>query len=410
MKKNFLLLSLLGLTLTTSIISCSKDDDFGFEQSQKSNVSMTFTGENITNYKTLEIEILETNTGSFIKKSVENNNNLSLSLAYGSYKITVNGTIIANTGETLTISGSANLDVNTSNSNINIPLFFKQFSQDFIIEEVFYTGVKTPEGKNYNSSRYFKLVNNTDKILYADGLIIGQSEFLTSVNNNVSPHNPNDYFAVKGMMLLPGNGTQYPVEPGDFIVVADNAINHNAQTSTAFNLEKADFEFPSIKNTTLAQVDNPSVPNVKVVYTSMAFDDMIYLHSSGVEAYVIARFPAGETDASFLQNYKYSYSYTNAAGTTTNKSAYKIPNTWILDGFNNSTSDKFLHILTSTSIDSGWTGVGEFWNDPNRLGKSVRRKTLGKTNTGKNIYKDTNNSAEDFIKNAEPSLKNGIVH
>ncbi|MGL6038853.1 MAG: DUF6850 family outer membrane beta-barrel protein, partial [Soonwooa sp.] len=36
---------------------------------------------------------------------------------------------------------------------------------------------KTSEGKNYHSSRYFKFVNNTDKILYADGLIIVQSEF-----------------------------------------------------------------------------------------------------------------------------------------------------------------------------------------------------------------------------------------
>ncbi len=102
-------------------------------------------------------------------------------------------------------------------------------ADDFIIEEVFYTGVKTPEGKNYNSSRYFKLVNNTNKILYADGLIIGQSEFLTSVNNNVTPYTPYHKFAIKGMMQLPGSGTNHPVNPGDFIVIADNAINHRNQ-------------------------------------------------------------------------------------------------------------------------------------------------------------------------------------
>ena len=77
---------------------------------------------------------------------------------------------------------------------------------------------------------------------------------------------------------------------------------------------------------------------------------------------------------------------------------------------NNSVPDKFLHILTSPTIDAGWTGIGEFWNDANRLGKSVRRNILGKMENGKNVYKDTNNSTVDFIKNSEPSLKNGIVH
>ena len=411
MKKKLLILGLIGLTISSTIVSCSKDDDdFGFEQSQKSTVNLTFSGTEISNYKSLEIEILENNTGSLVKKLVENNNILSLELAYGSYKITVNGSVVTASGETVDVAATVNADIKTASSALSIPLLVKQFGDDFIIEEVFYTGVKTPEGKNYNSSRYFKLVNNTDKILYADGLIIGQSEFLTSVNNNVTPYTPNEKFAIKGMMQLPGSGTNHPVNPGDFIVIADNAINHNAQTSTAFNLQNADFEFPSIKNSTLAQVDNPAVPNVKVIYTSMAFDDMIFLHSSGVESYVIARFPTGENAENFLQNHKYNYSYTNAAGNITSKSAYAIPNSWIVDGFNNSVVDKFQHILTSTTIDSGWTGVGEFWNDPNRLGKSVRRKVLGKTNTGKNIYKDTNNSTEDFIKNAEPSLKNGIVH
>jgi hypothetical protein len=408
MKKNFLILSLLGLTLTTSLVSCSRDDDFGTEVTQKSNLNMTFTADDVATYSNLEIEILEVNTGSLIKKSISNLNTLQLDLAYGSYKITANGSVITNTNGTFSVAGSGIIDINTTTSSINIPLFIKQFSQDFIIEEVFYTGVKTADGKNYNSSRYFKLVNNTDKVLYADQLIIGQSEFLTSVNNNVTPYNPNEKFAVKGVMVLPGTGNQYPVQPGDFIVVADNAINHNAVTTNAFDLHNADFEFPS-NNPTLGQVDNPSVPNVNVIFTTMTYN-MIFLHSSGVESYVIARFPAGEDATTFLQNHKYNYSYTNAAGNTTNKSAYAIPNTWILDGMNNSVQDKFLHLLTGSSIDSGWTGVGAFWNDPARSGKSVRRKTLGVTSTGKNIYKDTNNSTEDFTKNAEPSLKNGIVH
>lgn len=408
MKKRILLLSLLALTSTITITSCSDDDGFNVEQSQKSVLTLGFRGENISTYKTLNIEILEINTGVTTSKTIENSNVHSLELPKGSYKITVNGEIVSQSNETLTVGGGANVDIVNTVENVNIDLYVKSFNNDFIIEEVFFTGVKTPEGKNYNSSRYFKLTNNTDQVLFADQLIIGQSNFLTTVDNNVTPYAITEYFPVKGVMVLPGSGQQYPVQPGDFIVIADNAIDHNSISSTAFNLSNADFEFPN-DNPTLGNVDNPSVPNVDVIYTQMNFN-MFFLHSSGVEAYVIARFPEGQDKTTFLANYKYDYEYTNAAGNITSRSAYKIPNTWIIDGMNNANEDKLLQLLTAPSIDAGWTGVGAFYNDPNRIGKSVRRNVIGQSSTGKNVYKDTNNSTIDFNKNAEPSLKNGIVH
>lgn len=409
MKKRFLVLSLLAATVATTIVSCSKDDDFGTETAQQKGVlALTFKSENIVNYKSLDIEAIEINTGAIVKTTAQNVTALPIELLYGSYKLSITGVAETKDGEEVQIGATAATDIKSGLTPLDILIQIKQFNEDFIIEEAFYTGVKTPDGKNYNSSRYFKIVNNTDKVLYADNLIIGQSEFLTSVNNNVTPYNPNQNFAVKGVMVLRGSGKQYPVQPGDFIVVADNAVNHNANTSTAFDLSKADFEFPST-NPSLGQVDNPLVPNADIIYTQMNFN-MFFLHSSGVESYILARFPEGETSTSFLEKYKYNYSYTNSAGGTTNKSTYQIPNTWIVDGMNNAVQDKLLHMLTSSSIDSGWTGVGAFWNDANRLGKSVRRKVLGKMSNGKNLYKDTNNSTVDFIKNAEPSLKNGIVH
>ncbi len=408
MKKRFLLLSFMAITASYSLVSCSSDDDFGTEQVQSSALVLSFQGEGIATYKSLTVEILEINTGKMTSATIDGKNMHSLEVLKGSYKITVNGKVVTGNGEEVTVGGTSTIDIKGAAENISISLFIKQFNEDFIIEEVFYTGVKTPQGKNYNSSRYFKLTNNTDKTLYADKLIVGQSDFLTSVDHKVTPYHPEKAFAVKGVMVLPGSGTEHPVLPGDFIVIADNAINHNAVTSTAFDLSKANFEFPS-SNPALGQVDNPSVPNVEVIYSQMAFN-MFFLHSSGVEAYVLARFPEGESATTFLTNNTYKYEYVNAAGTITKKTVYEIPNTWIVDGMNNAVPDKLLQMLTSPSIDAGWTGVGTFWNDAERLGKSVRRKVLGKMENGKNMYKDTNNSTEDFIKNAEPSLKNGIVH
>lgn len=407
MKKKILILSLLALSASYTLVSCSSDDDFGTEVVQNSTLTVSFKGSSdVKTYNSLEIEATEINTGNKITKMVPEANAYSLELPKGSYKIVINGQGVTINNEEVKVGGTTSVDITTATQNISISLYIKQFNEDFLIEEVFYTLVRTPEGKKYNSGKYFKITNNTDDVLYADRLIIAQSEFLSSVDKNVTPYSPNEYFPVKAVLVLPGNGTDYPVQPGDFIVVADNAVNHNAVTSTAPDLSMADFEFPMAS---LKQVDNPKVPNSTVIFTTMD-NNMFFLNSSGVESYAIARFPEGETSTTFLEKYKYDYQYVDSAGNIEKRSIYKVPNSWILDGLNNAVPDKFAHLLLGASIDTGWTGIGSFWNDEERMGKSVRRHVLGKMENGKNVYKDTNNSTVDFIKNSELSLINGIVH
>ena len=408
MKKGFILLSLVAAMATGfTVTSCSSDDDFGATAKQNGVLTLNFTGENITEYTNLEVEIKEINTGATIRETLKKENAHSFEVAYGSYRITVNGVVIAS-NEEVRAAGTGQTDITSAVKNLTIPLFAKKFHEDFIIEEVFFTGVKTSDNKNYNSGRYFKITNNTSNILFADQLIIGQSEFLTTDDKNPTPYNKNLSFAVKGVMVLPGSGNQYPVQPGDFIVIADNAINHKQNTSTAYDLHNADFEFPST-NPALGQVDNPSVPNADIIFSETKFD-MFLMHNRGFESYVIARFPTGEDKITFLQKFKYDYSYQNSAGIITPRSAYAIPNSWIIDGVNNSIPTNFVHTLTAPGIDSGWASVGATDSDANRYGKSVRRKTAGTMTNGKNLYMDTNNSTNDFTKDAVPSLKNGIQH
>ncbi|MEJ5104391.1 DUF4876 domain-containing protein [Chryseobacterium sp. MYb328] len=412
MKKRFLLLSFVAMMGTAFTVTSCTDDEFGVQAAGQNGVlTLSFTGENISIYEKLDIEAIEVNTGATTKRTSQNANVISLELPHGSYKITVNGKVVNNQLQTIDVAGTANADVVTLINDVKIPLFFKTFHEDFIIEEIFFTGIKTPDGKNYNSSRYFKIVNNTNKVLYADNLIIANSRFMTTEDDNPTPYDVTKYFPVKGVLILPtdpeGKIKKYPVKPGDFIVVADNAINHKAQTSTAFDLHNADFEFPS-SVPALGQVDNPDVPNADLAYT--AANNMFTIHNRGFESFVIARFPAGETKNTFLQKNKYDYSYISSAGTVMTRNAYSIPNSWIIDGVNNSVPTKFVHLLTSPSIDAGWTSVGSIDSDPNRFGKTVRRKIIGTMGANSNLYMDTNNSSNDFIRDSEASLKNGIVH
>jgi hypothetical protein len=408
MKKNLLTLVLaLGL-LTTTTISCSSDDSSTEITSTKSSIlKLQLKAENIKSYDNVVLELVETNSGTKVTK-ILTEGNLEFPIDKGSYKATVNGKVTLTTGEQMEVGGSSSIDLTQEQHNLSIDLHIKIFSEDFIIEEVFFAGVRTLEGKQYTGGRYFKLTNNTDKVLKTGGLLICQSEFNTTVDHNVTPSIINEAFPVQAVLMIPMD-TSKDVAPGDFIVITDTAMNHNAANIPAFDLRKADYEYPNLDNPKLGQVDNPTVPNAKVIFTQMAFN-MFFLHDRGAESYAIARFPEGVTVESWLTDYRYDYSYINKAGKVTNKKTYKIPNTWILDGVNSAATEKWVHNPMGASIDSGWTGCGTIDSDPARFGKTIRRVVIGKMSNGKNLYKDTNNSTVDFRRDSDSSLRDGIVH
>ncbi|MTG97016.1 MULTISPECIES: DUF4876 domain-containing protein [Myroides] len=408
MKFRQIYLAVLLTVMSLTVSSCLSDDN-ATELTQNAVVSMTFKVDDVKEIKELEVEFTEVNTGMKTIEKAENTPYFSVALPVGSYRMSSEGIGILEDGEEV-ILGSKNemLDITSQVTNVNIKLTVKQFTDDFIFEELFYTGFQTNEGKSYQTGRYFKIVNNTDRVLYADGLLIAQSDFMTTRDNKETPFILDEAFVCQSVMMLPGNGTDYPVEPGDFIVIADNAQNHNLPNVAGPDLTKADFEFPTLDGPKV-QPDNPSVPNVDVIYTKMNFG-MFVMHDRGYTGYIIARFPDGESVDSWLSEHKYDYSYLTGSGKEQSFSRYKIPNNWILDGVNNSIPDKLERLVTSAGIDSGFTYCATSDGDKGRYGKSVRRKGLGQNEFGREVYKDTNNSSVDFVPESRASLLDGIIH
>lgn len=402
----FMFLAIAGLTFTT--VACSDDDNTnGVVDNTPAKVSLTFTGDNIAEIKSMKVDFKEINTGIVTTKDITASPS-ELDLKKGSYTATANGTVKLTTGEEIEAAGTVSFDLTQNAQNVTIKLSIKNFSEDFIIEEVFFTGVRTLENKIYTSGRYFKLTNNTNKVLNTGGLIVFKSEFLPSTNNINTPEIRNTHFAVNGALMIPATLGK-DVQPGDFVVIADMAMNHKTTNIPAYDLSNADYEFPNLDNPSLGQVDNPAVPNATVIYSSANYN-MYFLHNRGLESYAIARFPANETTETWLANYKYDYEYPNQAGNITKKSAYKVPNSWILDGVNSAVDATWLRNPLDASIDSGFTGCGTIDSDPERYGKTIRRKVIGTMENGKPMYKDTNNSTEDFKKMSASSFANGIVH
>lgn len=95
-----------------------------------------------------------------------------------------------------------------------------------MIAEIFIPGTYNEAGKQYNGDQYIRIYNNSDKVLYADGLIFMESQFQTTQKyQSVDPDIMDEAIAVGSVVAVPGSGTDYPVQPGEsFILVTMRSI------------------------------------------------------------------------------------------------------------------------------------------------------------------------------------------
>lgn len=399
--KNIFAKMAIVILLLVSLSSCKKDTLI--EQFAAVQVVMTYP--NINGQYTLKnmtAKLIETNSGA--ESSVALNdlkgNILSTDLPYGTYIISLQGDVeITENGQVKTykIKGyQGNIIINSATVSAPVSLFLSDPTAKFIFKEIFFTGTVTPEGKQYNGDKYFILYNNSTDTLYADGLILAQSSFTTTTKYDYTPNVMNEAFTSDDMIMIPGSGKDYPVAPGEQLVIANNAINHKEINSNSIDLTGSDLEIELISS---INVDNPAVPNMVSLSGSML------MHNRGFTSYALIQLPAGKDTQQWLGESQYEYSYLAANGREMKKEGYKIANNYIMDAVNLSVEQGFAWIVTAPSLDMGWTYCGRTSADATRYGKSVLRKTLSSSNGGLLFLQDTNNSTEDFNPESVPSLK-----
>ncbi|MGE8431719.1 DUF4876 domain-containing protein [Chryseobacterium joostei] len=399
--------TLLLLCAAISFAACSSDSDANSPEAQTSlKLELKVVPEDIQvkEYKNLTISFKELNTGFATTQELKNSNTLKVTLPSGTYNVSVEGSIVYNDSSVHTeakVGGvQTGMVVNGNEISKTINLAMKAGSGDLILEEVFFTGTKTPQGAMYFGDQYFKITNNTDQTLYADGMLLIQSSFMTNEKQDYSPNIMGTTFSAGAIIKIPGTGTTYPVLPGESIVIAEDAINHKEFNPASVNLSQANFQ---IFKEDSDDIDNPAVPKMVNVFEKMV------IHTQGYYAYALARMPKGMSHEAMVAQNTYTYTYNLTFGGDVypmDGIAVKIPNEWITDVVNLSVQDSFQWVVTSPALDMGWTSVSAFDGDKNRFGKAVRRKVIGKTMDGKNILKDTNNSTVDFEHGVKPSLFN----
>ncbi|BFN38311.1 DUF4876 domain-containing protein [Fidelibacter multiformis] len=256
--------------------------------------------------------------------------------------------LFAEPGETLTVT---------------VPLS-RSRSGSLVISEIYYSGSKPDPIPNYFHDQFLEIYNNSETTQYLDSLIICDTDYGFAEDS---------YLHAIHAYMFPGTGTDYPLEPGEAVVIAQDAINHAQYNKSSIDLTDADFEY-YVK-------DQGDVNNTDAV-------DMIQIHHKYGIDFLYSVF----NDAILLVKVKdpYKHGYDNFE-------RLLIPVTSVIDGVdyreNTSLMDKK---RLSAAIDAGLAG-----GMPAYTTQSVSRIVDTVAVDGRVILKDSNNSSFDFITSQE---------
>jgi hypothetical protein len=411
MKKLILKSIMLMLTAAMCLTSCSSDDPIpviptatvtleipaNLESTVLTNAVAT-----LTNVQTKQAYTVE---GSFFVKDGNDYKIMLENLEAGTYNIAVNGhldfTLNGVAGQKDFEVSSENVVLSTTATSMKMTVSTFTAQGGFVISEIFFTGTSTSEGKSYSGDQYIIITNNSDVTLYADSIAVLESAFLTTTKEDYTPDIMSTHFSVQACYMIPGTGRSVPVEPGESLTLAINAIDHTTEQPNSISLTGADFEFfDETSNPNFTDPDGEA-PNLDKWYCYTA--TIYQFHSRGFNSMAIAKMQTSKED--WLENYVYDATYMFVFGDfskeMTKKGIYKVPNEWILDGVNLSVESVREWNVLDASIDAGWTYCGKVDRDETRFNKSVIRKQDA---NGK--YIDTNNSTNDFTPEAPASLLN----
>ncbi|GAB4331160.1 MAG: DUF4876 domain-containing protein [Calditrichia bacterium] len=231
-------------------------------------------------------------------------------------------------------------------------------SVPFLISEIFYNG-SPPPPPLYFHDQFTEIYNNSTDTMYLDSYAIADIDY--------GYRDDPDYVYCIHLYKFPGNGQDYPVAPGEAVVIAQDAEDHTIKNANSLNLSGADFEY---YNHLSSDIDNPFVPNMIQIHHKYGFD---FLYSVMNDAIVLLHFSEEDT---------LEYGPFNLL---------KVPKNWVVDGVEYKEDIGNLEYKRlSDDIDAGLCG-----GMPAYQGKSVARKVF-KTVNGQKILMDHNNSFIDF--------------
>lgn len=250
--------------------------------------------------------------------------------------------------------------------------------QSLIISKIYYSGTKDSNNKNYLAGRYVEFFNNSDQPVDIAGMYFGL------VESDSSPAYPigttPDYIYLKQIYRFPA-GQSFIVEAGKSVVVANSAIDHTANNEV--DLSGADFE--AKYDGAGATTNNPDIPAIEVIYSYITNTSMNLVQGGACS---VVLFSTDEDTDNWERVYK--------QGASSGNRYVKMPIKYVIDGVeclkNKTTGPDITTKRLYDYIDAGYQITEAI---SGYTGEVVYRKTL-KTENGRTVLADTNNSSNDF--------------
>jgi hypothetical protein len=197
------------------------------------------------------------------------------------------------------------------------------------------------------------------------------------------------YAYAKTLWQIQGDGDDYPLQPGESVILAQEAADHTKiETWAGFGLidtSRVEWECWSGNE----QRINPEVPDLPYVFWSGWIMTMQWLTS--VDGSAMALYQPGQ-NLEFGSDYWQEGVTTQAMVGQGGQQYVRIPVGDIYDAVECIPTSADLDMKRIPGIlDSGATSVDGYYN-----GKSVSRKIVDYREDGTPIFQDTNNSTDDF--------------
>ncbi len=139
-----------------------------------------------------------------------------------------------------------------------------------MINEIYYCGCDY--SKFYCYDQFVELYNSSQDTLYLDGCVITRSSSSMGPDPEALDHARATWaFQFPG---VPVTGRQHPIYPGQYIVIAADAIDHSVYANNGADLSNADWE---CFNPLGSDYDVPGIPNVVSIHPESRVDFLISL-------------------------------------------------------------------------------------------------------------------------------------
>lgn len=332
-------------------------------------------------------QLTESGTGTFTAK-----------LTGGEYTINASAT----TSDTKRLNASKQISV-YSDASVTIDMKVALLKEGFVFKEIYYNMVKA-NNRPYMQDQFFEIYNNSDQVQYLDNCILGRlqgTQGTSGVTSWVTSENGTeimDVYALESYVAaFVGNGTDFPVNPRESVLIAATAINHNAETGGASPVDLTNADYEVYIGDYTSDTDNPDVPNMTIVAKSTSTTPNFFGLPYTGNAIIFAQLPSGMTMDSYINDRS---NYMAIPWQTANTYEFlTVPQEYVLDGVNIVNSNESKRIVRLRSeVDNGI-----IYMTTDYAGKSIRRKVSEITPDGKVILQDTNNSSEDFLSDQNPT-------